>query len=94
MIDLIKIDPFLCGYFENETLEHGERVGKALLCAAKNLPIKFSRQLLPETAFVTESGSSEGTHLLTDFGFLKVLFRNSLKNTQNTKKRFKDILAK
>ena len=58
MIDLVKIDPFLYGYFESETLEHGERVGKALLCAAKNLPIKFSRQLLPETAFVTESGSS------------------------------------
>lgn len=58
MIDLIKIDPFLYGYFENEALEHGERVGLALLCAAKNLEIKFSRQLLPETAFVTESGSS------------------------------------
>ena len=58
MINLVKIDPFLCGYFENETLEHGERVGLALLCASKNLPIKFSRQLLPETAFVTENGSS------------------------------------
>lgn len=58
MIDLVKIDPFLCGYFENEALEHGERVGLALLCASKNLPVKFSRQLLPETAFVTESGSS------------------------------------
>ena len=44
MIDLIKIDPFLYGYFENEALEHGERVGLALLCAAKNLEIKFSRQ--------------------------------------------------
>ena len=43
MIDLIKIDPFLYGYFENEALEHGERVGLALLCAAKNLEIKFSR---------------------------------------------------
>ena len=58
MIDLVKIDPFLCGYFENETLEHGERVGLALLCASKNLTVKFSRQLLPETAFATESGSS------------------------------------
>ena len=58
MIDLVKIDPFLYGYFENETLEHGERVGLALLCASKNLPVKFSRQLLPDTAFVTESGSS------------------------------------
>ena len=47
MIDLVKIDPFLYGYFENETLEHGERVGLALLCASKNLPVKFSRQLLP-----------------------------------------------
>ena len=58
MIDLVKIDPFLYGYFENETLEHGERVGLALLCASKNLPVKFSRQLLPDTAFVTERGSS------------------------------------
>ena len=58
MIDLVKIDPFLYGYFENETLEHGEKVGLALLCASKNLPVKFSRQLLPDTAFVTESGSS------------------------------------
>ena len=58
MIDLVKIDPFLYEYFENETLEHSERVGLALLCASKNLPVKFSRQLLPDTAFVTESGSS------------------------------------
>ena len=58
MKNLAQIDPFLYGYFEDEALEHGERVGLALLCASKNLPIKFSRQLLPETAFVTESGSS------------------------------------
>ncbi len=58
MTDLLKIDPFLYGYFENDALEHAERVGLALLCASKNLPVKFSRQLLPETAFVTESGSS------------------------------------
>ncbi|MBE6749050.1 MAG: hypothetical protein E7557_07450 [Ruminococcaceae bacterium] len=58
MKNLAQIDPFLYGYFENEALEHGERVGLALLCASKNLPIKFSRQLLPETTFVTESGSS------------------------------------
>ena len=58
MTNLAKIDPFLYGYFLNETLEHGERVGLALLQASKNLEIKFSRQLLPDTAFVTESGSS------------------------------------
>ena len=58
MLDLVKIDPFLYGYFENETLRYNERVGLALLCASKNLPVKFSRQLLPETTFVTESGSS------------------------------------
>ncbi len=58
MKNLAQIDPFLYGYFENQSLEHGERVGLALLCASKNLPIKFSRQLLPDTAFVTESGSS------------------------------------
>ena len=58
MTNLAQIDPFLYGYFSDETLEHGERVGLALLHASKNLKIKFSRQLLPETAFITESGSS------------------------------------
>ena len=58
MTDLVKIDPFLYGYFLDETLEQGERVGLALLYAAKNIKIRFSEQLLPETAFVTEYGSS------------------------------------
>ena len=58
MTNLAKIDPFLYGYFSDEGLEIGERAGLALLHASKNLEIKFSRQLLPETAFVTESGSS------------------------------------
>lgn len=58
MTNLAKIDPFLYGYFLDETLEHGERVGLALLHASKNLEIKFSRQLLPETAFETKYGSS------------------------------------
>ncbi len=58
MTNLVKIDPFLFGYFSDESLELGERVGLALLHASKNLEIKFSRQLLPETAFITESGSS------------------------------------
>ena len=58
MTNLAKIDPFLYGYFLDESLEIGERVGLALLHASKNLDIKFSRQLLPDTAFVTESGSS------------------------------------
>ena len=58
MTNLAQIDPFLYGYFLDENLEHGERVGLALLHASKNLKIKFSRQLLPETAFITESGSS------------------------------------
>ena len=58
MTSLAKIDPFLYGYFLDEYLEHGERVGLALLHASKNLEIRFSRQMLPETAFVTESGSS------------------------------------
>ena len=51
MTDIVKIDPFLYGYFLDETLEHGERVGLALLHAAKNIEIRFSRRLLPETAF-------------------------------------------
>ena len=53
-----KIDPFLYGYFSDETLEHGERVGLAILHAAKNIKIRFSPQLLPETAFTTEYDSS------------------------------------
>ena len=58
MTSLAKIDPFLYGYFEDETLEHGERVGLALLSASKNLEIRFSRQLLPETSFESKYGSS------------------------------------
>lgn len=58
MTDIAKIDPFLYGYFLDETLEHGERVGLALLYAAKNIEIKFSRRLLPETAFESKYGSS------------------------------------
>ena len=58
MINLAQTDPFLYGYFLDETLEHGERVGLSLLYAAKNIEIKFSRLLLPETAFETKYGSS------------------------------------
>ena len=58
MISLAQIDPLLYGYFLDETLEHGERVGLALLHAAKNIEIKFSRQLLPETSFETKYASS------------------------------------
>ena len=58
MTDLMKIDPFLYGYFLDESLEHGERVGMALLCAAKNIDIRFSGRLLPETAFETKYGTS------------------------------------
>ena len=58
MTNLAQIDPFLYGYFSDETLEHGERVGLALLHASKNLEIRFSRQLLPETSFETKYGSS------------------------------------
>lgn len=58
MTDIAKIDPFLYGYFLNEKLEHGERVGLALLYAAKNIEISFSRRLLPETAFETKYSTS------------------------------------
>lgn len=58
MTDLAYIDPLLYGYFSDDTLEHGERVGLALLYAAKNLEIRFSPQLLPETNFETKYGSS------------------------------------
>ena len=58
MTSLAKIDPLLYGYFLDEALEHGERVGLALLHAAKNIDIKLSRQLLPETSFEAKFGSS------------------------------------
>ena len=58
MTHISQIDPFLYGYFLDETLEHSERVGLALLHAAKNIDIKFSRQLLPKTAFETKYGTS------------------------------------
>lgn len=58
MTDISKIDPFLQGYFSDESLEHGERTGLALLCAAKNIEIRLSPQLLPETSFETKYGSS------------------------------------
>ncbi len=61
MTDLVKIAPFLYGYFLDETLEHGERVGLALLYAAKNIEIRFSRRLLPETAFETKYGTATYT---------------------------------
>ena len=58
MTNLAQIDPFLYGYFSDETLEHGERVGLALLHAAQNIEIRFSHNFLPETAFETKYGSS------------------------------------
>ena len=58
---LEKIDPLLYGYFSDEALEHGERVGLALLYGAKNIKIRFSDRLLPETAFISENGSSSYT---------------------------------
>ena len=58
MKNLAQIDPFLYGYFLDETLEHGERVGLALLHAARNIEIRLSDQLLPETAFETRYGTS------------------------------------
>ncbi|MEE0980781.1 MAG: pyruvate formate lyase family protein, partial [Acutalibacteraceae bacterium] len=58
MISLAKIDPFLYGYFLDETLEHGERVGIALLNAAKNIEVRFSEKLLLETSFETKYGTS------------------------------------
>lgn len=61
MTDLAQIDPLLYGYFLDETLEHGERVGLALLHGAKNIEIRLSRQLLPETAFQTKYDTSSYT---------------------------------
>ena len=58
MTQLAQIDPLLYGCFSDNTLEYGERVGLALLCAAQNIEIKFSRQLLPETSFESKYGSS------------------------------------
>lgn len=61
MTELERIAPFLHGYFSDETLEHGERVGLALLCAAKNIEIRFSKQLLPETSFASGYGTATYT---------------------------------
>ena len=71
MTSFAKIDPFLYGYFSDETLEHGERVGLALLCAAKYLDIHLSAQLLPDVVLEAKYGSSgyspsEGLWLHTD----------------------------
>ena len=57
-MNIAQIDPFLYGYFLDESLEHGERVGLALLHAAQNIEISLSSQLLPNTAFETKYGSS------------------------------------
>ena len=57
-MNIAQIDPFLYGYFLDESLEHGERVGLALLHAAQNIEISLSSQLLPDTAFETKYGSS------------------------------------
>ena len=56
MTSLAQIDPFLYGYFSDETLEHGERVGLALLHAAHHLEIGFSPQMLPEITPAAPSG--------------------------------------
>ena len=58
MTSLAKIDPLLYGYFLDESLEIGERTGRALLNGAKNLNIKTSRHGLPETSFESQYGSS------------------------------------
>ena len=58
MTKLAQIDPFLLGYFSDDSLEHGERVGLALLYAAQNLEIGLSPQLLPEITLEAKYGSS------------------------------------
>lgn len=58
MTKLAEIDPFLYGYFSDESAEHGERVGLALLHAAENLDIRLSRQLLPEITMEAKFGTS------------------------------------
>lgn len=61
MTDLAHIDPLLYGFFLDDTLELGERVGLALLHAAKNIEIRLSPRFLPETAFASEHGTSSYT---------------------------------
>ncbi len=58
MTNLANIDPLLYGFFLDDSLEIGERVGLALFHGAKNIDIKFSPQLLPETNFETKYGTS------------------------------------
>ena len=71
MTSIAQIDPFLDGYFSDETREYGERVGLALLHAAENLEIGFSSRMLPEITLEAKHGSSgyspsEGLWFRTD----------------------------
>ncbi len=58
MTSLEHLDPLLYGFFSDESLEVCERTGLALVYASKNLDIKISRQLLPETSFEVKFGTS------------------------------------
>lgn len=55
-MDKSAIDPMLWGFFSDETLELGERVGRALVEGAKHCPLFFGRTLLPEATLTGEKG--------------------------------------
>ncbi|MBR5442261.1 MAG: hypothetical protein IKV44_04855, partial [Clostridia bacterium] len=61
MTDLVKIDPLLYGFFLDDTLELGERVGLALLHGARHVEIRLSPRFLPETALISPYGTSSYT---------------------------------
>ena len=61
MTDLVKIDPLLYGFFLDDTLELGERVGLALLHGACHVEIRLSPRFLPETALISPYGTSSYT---------------------------------
>jgi len=46
-MDMQRIDPFSFGFFEDETAELCERVGRALVSGARHVPISFGKHIMP-----------------------------------------------
>ena len=68
MTNLAHIDPFIYGYFSDETLEHGERVGLAFSMPQKILKSGFLVNYSPKH-HLKQNTAVRATHHLTDFGF-------------------------
>ena len=68
MKNLAQLDPFIYGYFLDDTLEHGERVGLALLYAAKN--IDYVYRIAPSITFFAKNleVGLEGDYTVAGYG--------------------------